>query len=142
MGSTHSCLPSPLAPDPIRVQSCVCCLFWTNRNSMAVTSIFSIYLITQLELWILQSPLSVNGNIYFYWNYSEPSILGYHSGLSSRQLYYCKFISSYTVLKVWVYIIPVKWFFIFGSLNGVFAKNERGYRLNAIKKHFWSLLKP
>ena len=31
---------SPLAPDLIRVQSCVCCLFWTNRNSMAVTSIF------------------------------------------------------------------------------------------------------
>jgi len=34
------CMPSQLAPDPIRVQSCVCCLFWTNRNSMAVTSIF------------------------------------------------------------------------------------------------------
>ena len=31
---------SPLASDPIRVQPCVCCLFWTNRNSMAVTSIF------------------------------------------------------------------------------------------------------
>ena len=26
------------------------------------------------------------------------------------------------------------------SLKGVFAKNERGYRLNAIKKLFWSLL--
>ena len=38
--TTHSCMPSPLAPDPIRVQSCVCCLFWTTRNSMAVTSIF------------------------------------------------------------------------------------------------------
>ena len=25
-------------------------------------------------------------------------------------------------------------------LKGVFAKNERGYRLNAIKKRFWSLL--
>jgi len=37
---THSCMPSPLAPDPIRVQSCVWCLFWTNRNSMAGTSIF------------------------------------------------------------------------------------------------------
>ena len=36
----HSCMPSPLAPDPIRVQSCVCCLFWTNRNCMASTSIF------------------------------------------------------------------------------------------------------
>ena len=44
-----------------------------NRNSMAVTSIFlsiSVYSI-QLELWILQSVLTVNGNIYFYWNYSE-----------------------------------------------------------------------
>ena len=29
----HSCMPSPSAPDPIRVQPCVCCLFWTNRNS-------------------------------------------------------------------------------------------------------------
>ena len=36
----HSCMPIPLAPDPIRVQSCVCCLFWTNRNCMTVTSIF------------------------------------------------------------------------------------------------------
>ena len=26
------------------------------------------------------------------------------------------------------------------SLKGVFAKNERGYRLNVIKKRFWSLL--
>ena len=39
---------SPLALDPIRVQSCVCCLFWTN---MAVSSIYlSIYLIIQLEM--------------------------------------------------------------------------------------------
>jgi len=35
----HSCISSPLAHDPIRVQSCVCCLFWINRNCMAVTSI-------------------------------------------------------------------------------------------------------
>jgi len=26
-GKRDSCMPSPLAPDPIRVQSCVCCLF-------------------------------------------------------------------------------------------------------------------
>ena len=40
----HSCMRSPLAPDPITVQSCCCCccLFWTNRNSMAVTSIIFI----------------------------------------------------------------------------------------------------
>ena len=39
---------SPLALDPIRVQSCVCYLFWTN---MAVSSIYlSIYLIIQLEM--------------------------------------------------------------------------------------------
>ena len=31
---------SPLAPDSIRVQLCVCFRFWTNRNSMTVTSIF------------------------------------------------------------------------------------------------------
>ena len=24
---THSCMPTPLAPDPIRVQPCVWCLF-------------------------------------------------------------------------------------------------------------------
>ena len=36
----HSCMPSPSVPDPIRVQACVWCLFWTNRNSLAVTSIF------------------------------------------------------------------------------------------------------
>ena len=33
-------LSIPLAPDPIRVQSCVCFLFRTNRDCMAVTSIF------------------------------------------------------------------------------------------------------
>ena len=37
----YCCTPvCPLAPDPIKVQSCVWCLFWTNRNSMAETSIF------------------------------------------------------------------------------------------------------
>ena len=30
--------------------------------------------------------------------------------------------------------------FINGDLKGVFAKKERGYRLNAIKRRFWSLL--
>ena len=63
----HFCIPSLLAPDPIRVQSCFCCLFWTNRNSMAGTSIF---LSISLSNHSYESPLSVNGNIYFYWNYS------------------------------------------------------------------------
>ena len=35
-----STLLYPLTPDPIRVQSCVCCLFWTNKNSMAVISFY------------------------------------------------------------------------------------------------------
>ena len=30
--TAHSCMPSPLAPDPIRVQPCVWCLFWTYRK--------------------------------------------------------------------------------------------------------------
>ena len=47
---------------------CVC-LFWTNRNRLVVNIYHSIHLIIQSELWILQSALSVNGNIYFYWNY-------------------------------------------------------------------------
>ena len=63
----HSCMPSPLAPDPIRVQSCVCCLFWTNRNSNIY---LSIYLIIQVEINPYVGALTVNGNIYFYWNYS------------------------------------------------------------------------
>ena len=29
---------------------------------------------------------------------------------------------------------------LYYALKGVFTKNERGYRLNAIKKRFWSLL--
>ena len=45
-----TCHSSPLAPDPIRVQSCVWCLFWTNRNSMAGIIYHSIYLIIQLEM--------------------------------------------------------------------------------------------
>jgi len=56
-------MPIPLAPDPIRVQSCVCCLFWTNRNCMTVTSIFLSISLSN-ERWILKS--AVNGNIYFY----------------------------------------------------------------------------
>ena len=35
-------MPDSLPPDPIRVQSCVCCLFRTNRNSIAVTSHYPI----------------------------------------------------------------------------------------------------
>ena len=33
-------MPRSLAPDPIKAQSCVCYLFWTNSNSMAVTFIY------------------------------------------------------------------------------------------------------
>ena len=62
-GLLHSCMPSPLALDPIRVQSCVWCLFWTKRNSNGGNIYISIYLIIQSELWILQLALSVNGNI-------------------------------------------------------------------------------
>ena len=57
---SHACMLSPLAPDPIKGQSCDCCLFWINRNSMVVTSIFLS--IIQSELWILLSALSLNGN--------------------------------------------------------------------------------
>ena len=38
--STPNYYAIPLAPGPIRVQSCVWCLFWTNRNCMSVSSIF------------------------------------------------------------------------------------------------------
>ena len=56
----HSCMPSPLAHDPIRVQSCVC---------MAVTSIFlARYKIRDINPSI--DTISLSGNIYFYWNYS------------------------------------------------------------------------
>ena len=43
-----TCKPIPFAPHPIRVQSCVCCLYWTNRNSMN-NLYLSIYLIIQLS---------------------------------------------------------------------------------------------
>ena len=43
----HSSMPSPLAPDPIKVQSCVCFLFLTNRNCMAVC--ISIFLTISLS---------------------------------------------------------------------------------------------
>ena len=55
----HSCMLSPLALDPIRVQSCVYCLFWTNRNIVRRGNIYlSIYLIIWLyrvshETWQL-----------------------------------------------------------------------------------------
>ena len=54
LGSTyHSCTRSPLGPHPTRVQSCVCCIFWTNRNSLAVTSFYlSHYPIRDMNPWI------------------------------------------------------------------------------------------
>ena len=63
----QSSMPSPLAPDPIRVQPCVWCLFWTNRNCMAVTSDYlAHYPIRDKSLY--QRYNSLNGNIYFFWN--------------------------------------------------------------------------
>ncbi len=48
--------------------SCVRCLFWTNRNCNIY---LSIYLIIQLEINPYIGAIIVNGNIYFFWNYSE-----------------------------------------------------------------------
>ena len=39
----------------------------------------------------------------------------------------------------WFTTIPLN-LSLMTDLKGVFAKNERGYRFNAIKKRFWSLL--
>ena len=51
--------------------SVMCLLSILNQYKMYGGNIYlSISLIIQLEFWILQSALSVNGNIYFYWNYS------------------------------------------------------------------------
>ena len=36
-GKSHSSMPRPLAPDPIKVLPCVWFLFRTNRNCIAVT---------------------------------------------------------------------------------------------------------
>ena len=64
-------MPIPLAPDPTRVQSCVCCLFWTNRNCIAVTDL-SFYLSHHPIIdESLNRRKTVNENIYFNWNYSE-----------------------------------------------------------------------
>jgi len=38
------------------------------------------------------------------------------------------------------YIFRATKYFRIGALKRVFAKNKRGYRLNATKKRFWSLL--
>ena len=58
--------PNRIAPDPIRVQSCACCLFWTNRNCAAVTSIFLSISLSN-KRWILISALN-SKYFYFYWN--------------------------------------------------------------------------
>ena len=83
-----SCMLCPLAPDPIRVQS-YGCLFWTNRNCMAVTSIFLSILIIQLEINPYIGAIRENGNIYFYWNYSADAItLGHHSSTGTPLVYW------------------------------------------------------
>ena len=61
----HTCMPIPLAPDPIRVQSCVCCLFWTN----GVNIYLSIYQIRDMNPLIGAN--SKWKYLQFYWNYSE-----------------------------------------------------------------------
>ena len=61
----HSSMPSPLAPDPIRVQPCVWCLFWTKKLHSGN--------IIQLEINPYIGAIIVNGNIY--WNYSKPGLV-------------------------------------------------------------------
>ncbi len=56
-------MPSPLAPDPIRVQPCVCCLFWTNRNSIGVTSIFVSISSSKMEIFTYIPHLD---NVFFF----------------------------------------------------------------------------
>jgi len=43
-------------------------------------------------------------------------------------------------LYLWIYLNSVEARNLKITLKGVSAKNERGYRLNAIKKRFWSIL--
>ena len=52
--------------------SVMCLLSILNQKKLHCGNMYpSIYFIFQLELWILISALSVNGNIYLYWNYSD-----------------------------------------------------------------------
>ena len=61
----HSCMPSPLAPDPIRVRSCACCLFWTNSNSIAVSSIFLYIYLIHYPIRVMSSSIgAINKWIY------------------------------------------------------------------------------
>ena len=52
-------IPSPLAPDPISVEACVCCLFWTNRNCLSFY--LSHYLIRD-KSYI--GVITIHGNMY------------------------------------------------------------------------------
>ena len=52
--------------------SVMCLLIILNQLKKYIYIYLSIYLIIQSELWIMnQLALTVNGNIYFYWNYSD-----------------------------------------------------------------------
>ena len=48
--SDHSCMPSPLAPDPIRVQSHVFGVFSEQKKLYSGNIYLSIYLINQSEI--------------------------------------------------------------------------------------------
>ena len=64
---SDSCMPSPLAPEPIRVQPCVWCLFWTNRNCMTVTSIFLSFASSNYrDKSLYRRYNAVHGNIYLH----------------------------------------------------------------------------
>ena len=65
----HFCMPNPLAPDPIRVQSYVWCLFYSilNQQKLHCGNILSFYLSHYpIRDKSLYRRYTVNGNVYFY----------------------------------------------------------------------------
>jgi len=65
-------MPSPLAPDPIRVQSCVWCLYyWSETINPCIGAIAvngNIYYYWSETINPCISAIAVNGNIYYYWS--------------------------------------------------------------------------
>ena len=70
-----SCLIKIFMVTPTPFWNCLLCSWIINFSWSRPLTSDNIYLsishIIQLELWILQSALSVNGNIYFFWNHSD-----------------------------------------------------------------------
>ena len=89
-----------------------------------------------LFIYMIQYKYNIQSSSYvpIYWRRLSISILIYTKLSSSKDIHINLLINSFSLITFNLKKKRVR----NQNLKGVFAKNKRGYRLNAIKKRFWS----